>query len=142
MFGKLAIAIIMAATFVTPAMSQDYRGHQRHFEDRRGEWQERSRDERMFDGIVGLTTGMLIGTEVARPHRDDPRFSSPPPRYHGPRHFDDRPRYDRPRFDYGRRFQAWSPSWYRWCSENYRTFNPRSGFILGRDGRREFCVVR
>lgn len=37
--------------------------------------------------------------------------------------------------------QPWTNAWYRWCAENYRSFNPRTGTYIGRDGYEYFCVV-
>lgn len=97
--------------------------------------------ERPFRGIVGLTTGTLHDSEIGR-YGDDHRFAPRPPRFHGPPETDVRPRYRGPKGVHERRAAAWSPTWYRWCADRYRTFNPRTGTIMGRDGRPEFCTVR
>ncbi|MBY3433780.1 BA14K family protein [Rhizobium laguerreae] len=46
------------------------------------------------------------------------------------------------------RFQArrvslrpWSPGWHRWCDARHRSFDPRSGTYIDRNGRQRFCEV-
>jgi len=34
---------------------------------------------------------------------------------------------------------AWTPAWYAYCRNKYRSFDPASGTFLGYDGRRHFC---
>nr|WP_255561389.1 BA14K family protein [Pseudohoeflea sp. DP4N28-3] len=41
----------------------------------------------------------------------------------------------------GGRYEPWSPSWYRYCDNKYRSFNPNTGTYRGYDGRDHFCVV-
>ena len=38
-------------------------------------------------------------------------------------------------------FEPWSPEWYRFCEDSYRSFNPRTGTFRGYDGREHFCVA-
>jgi hypothetical protein len=33
----------------------------------------------------------------------------------------------------------WTPAWYAYCRNKYRSFDPRSGTFLGYDGHRHFC---
>lgn len=40
---------------------------------------------------------------------------------------------------YRGRYRAWSPEWYAYCSRKYRSFNPRTGYFLGYDGKYHFC---
>lgn len=35
--------------------------------------------------------------------------------------------------------QPWSPEWYRYCSDRYRTFDAHSGTFTGYDGLQHFC---
>jgi hypothetical protein len=96
------------------------RHHPQH-QDRR----HRQSDEDLAIGILGLATGIIIGGAIVG---DDRRYAPPPP----PRYRPHRPH----RYDYVR---AWSPEWYQWCSARYRSFNPRTGFFVARDGVRQFC---
>lgn len=136
------IAAIMALCIIaTPlaAAAQEFHDRPRHFD-----WDHAHRADRHHDrpsdrdlivgGIVGLATGLYVGSVII----DEPRYEHrlpPPPRWHEPRrprYYDDGPRYAR----------AWSPAWYRWCSQIHRSFDPRSGTFIGRDGRERFCEVR
>lgn len=86
-------------------------------------------------GIAGLAAGVIAGAVIASP---------PPPRryYYVP---DDEPRvyyrssYVRP--VYRGSIEPWSRSWYRYCSDRYRSFDPRSGTYMGYDGEAHFCVA-
>jgi BA14K-like protein len=42
---------------------------------------------------------------------------------------------------YGGALEPWSPEWYDYCSDRYRSFSPRSGTFIGYDGREHFCVA-
>ncbi len=142
---KIAAALIALSVVATPlsATAQEFRDGPRHFErDRdhghRPDRHHRDRDRHsdrdlVIGGIVGLTTGLFVGSVIV----DQPRYERrmPPPRWHeprGPRYYNDGPRYVR----------AWSPAWYRWCSQMYRSFDPRSGTFIGRGGRERFCEMR
>lgn len=35
--------------------------------------------------------------------------------------------------------EPWSADWYQYCSHRYRSFDARTGTVLGSDGRRHFC---
>ncbi len=34
---------------------------------------------------------------------------------------------------------AWSPEWYTYCAQRYRSFDARSGYFTGYDGLPYFC---
>jgi hypothetical protein len=142
---KFAAAAIMALSVIAmplAASAQEFRDGPRHFERDRDHGHrpyrhhDRPSDRDMIvGGIVGLTTGLFVGNVIVDEPRYDRRMPPPPPRYYGhrePRYFDDGPRFAR----------TWSPGWYRWCSQVHRSFNPRTGMFIGRDGRRHFCEVR
>ena len=38
-------------------------------------------------------------------------------------------------------YEPWTQSWYDYCSQRYRTFNPNSGTFVGYDGREHFCTA-
>jgi hypothetical protein len=76
-------------------------------------------------GILGLAAGAMIGSAIV----DDRRYAPPPP-----------PRFRPPVREYRYGFiRPWSPEWYRWCSNRYRSFNPRTGTFIAYDGVRQFC---
>jgi hypothetical protein len=35
--------------------------------------------------------------------------------------------------------QPWTPAWYEYCSQKYKTFDARTGYYNGLDGQRHFC---
>ena len=37
--------------------------------------------------------------------------------------------------------EPWSPEWFRYCGDRYRTFNPDTGTFIGYDGEEHFCVA-
>ncbi|WP_327210656.1 BA14K family protein [Rhizobium leguminosarum] len=141
--NRIATALAAAAVAFSaaqPAFSQEFRhdgprggDHRppvvRHDDHRNHHY---GRDAAIVGGI-GIATGLLIGGLVVdRPPPPPPRwdrFPPPPP-----------PRWDRG-YDAPRFARPWSPGWYRWCSENHRFFDPRTGTFVGRDGRRHFCEV-
>jgi hypothetical protein len=78
-----------------------------------------------------LATGALIGSAIVDDRRHDRRYAPPPP---------PPPRFRPPVRDYRQSFiRPWSPDWYRWCSNRYRSFNPRTGTFIAYDGVRQFC---
>lgn len=94
----------------------DWRRHQpnysRYYQRR---WHRRSNDW-VGPGIAGFAAGALLGGVVA------PNVYSPPRVIYTPR---------------GHR--PWTASWYRYCENRYRSFDPASGTFLGYDGRRHMC---
>jgi hypothetical protein len=42
---------------------------------------------------------------------------------------------------YGGALEPWTPEWYRYCEDRYRSFNARTGTFTGYDGRRHFCTA-
>ena len=69
-------------------------------------------------GVIGLATGAIIAGSLAQPRTvtvyEDPVY-------------------------YGGAPRPWTPSWYAYCSERYRSFNPSTGTFRGYDGRNHFC---
>ncbi|MEJ6783902.1 BA14K family protein [Aminobacter sp. Piv2-1] len=46
--------------------------------------------------------------------------------------------------NYGRGYSSvepWTPEWYEYCSDRYRSFKPRTGTFTGYDGQQHFCVA-
>ena len=84
--------------------------------------------------------------------RPDRRWPDRPPGRPGPRGGPDLPVQPRPRpvreypetvylDDYAGAYEPWSAGWYEYCSDRYRSFNPRSGTFVGYDGAEHFCVA-
>ncbi|MGO4449154.1 BA14K family protein [Phyllobacterium sp. TAF24] len=141
MFKSMKIAILATAAFATIAVplassasADDWgwrdRGYYRHHRGHRG-------GDALAAGAIGLAAGALIGGALAQPREPDVVY----------RDYDDRPVYRaapvrvyrevRPAY-YGSA-QPWSQSWYRYCADRYRSFNPETGTFRGYDGREYFC---
>ena len=37
--------------------------------------------------------------------------------------------------------EPWSPEWFRYCGDRYRSFDPDTGTFIGYDGEAHFCVA-
>lgn len=59
-------------------------------------------------------------------------------RHNGIRHCHKARRYV-PARTYYKRPRAWTRAWYRYCSNKYRSFNPRTGYFTTYSGRKRFC---
>ena len=83
-------------------------------------------------GILGFTAGALLSGAFARPRYYDyyepaPIYAAPPRVVYGPAPV----YYSRP--------DPWTPEWYAYCSDRYRSFNDQTGYFLGYDGNYHFC---
>ena len=89
-------------------------------------------------GVLGLAVGALAAGALAPPYRPvygEPVYAAPPP---PPPTF--RRHYVDPAY-YRAGLEPWSPEWYRYCGDRYRSFDPNSGTFIGYDGREHFCVA-
>lgn len=94
-------------------------------------------NDAIIAGTAGFAVGTLFGHATAYP--------PPPPRYGyyaPPRAVYVEPgvRYAPRRtvVTYGRPAPG-TQAWYAYCSDKYRSFDPRSGTFIGRDGSRHTC---
>ncbi len=132
-FIKAAVLSVAAAAMVLPTFGTAQAGDD---------------DDLLAAGAVGLVTGALIGTAIGSQPRyyGEPErvYIDPEPEYYEPRPvFRPRPVY-RPVYrpvveSYG--LEPWTPEWYRYCSQRYRSFDPDSGTFVGYDGRSHFCTA-
>jgi BA14K-like protein len=75
-------------------------------------------------GLIGLGVGAAIGAAIAPPVVVAPAYAPPPaPVVYAPA-------YGPP---------AWTPEWYSYCAQRYRSFNARSGYFIGYDGQPHLC---
>jgi len=72
-------------------------------------------------GLIGLGVGAAIGTALAAP-----AGPPPPPGVYAPV----AGAYGPP---------AWTPEWYTYCAQRYRSFNSHTGYFTGYDGQPYFC---
>jgi hypothetical protein len=144
-------ALLAAAVTLTPmaAATQAEAGDRYYRHHHRG-------DDALALGVIGLATGVIVGSALANPPPqrrvyvdrpvsvyDEPGYyvdDYPPP---PPRHtYRPRPVYQQPRpvvQSYG--IEPWTGAWYDYCAERYRSFNPRTGTFVGYDGRTHFCTA-
>lgn len=70
-------------------------------------------------GAIGFTAGAILGSAITQAHQ--PRVV-----YHQPVVVHARP-------------AAWTPAWYSYCSNRYRSFNPHTGYFTAYSGAQVFC---
>ncbi|AOF88516.1 BA14K family protein [Sinorhizobium sp. RAC02] len=109
-----------------------YRKPRRHHRDRDRDY---GRDA-VIGGALGLATGVIIGGALASQPRYEERRYVDPDYYPEPE----------PRVIYRRQvvapsYEPWTQSWYDYCSQRYRSFNPNTGTFVGYDGREHFCTA-
>lgn len=133
-FKTIILSAAVAATTLSalPAAEagERWRRYDRHHSNNGGEI--------LAAGALGLMAGALIAGSANRPQpvydydyyepRQQPRtYYRPAPQ----------PVYARG----GYAMEPWTPEWYRYCSDRYRSFKPRSGTFTGYDGVERFCVA-
>jgi hypothetical protein len=135
------LSAALAATTLTTLAPADAHDHWRH---------HGNGDAALAAGVLGLAVGAIAGSALAdnppyRPVYDEPVYDEPiyeEPAYSRPVIV--RPRPVRPYYteyrDVGS-LQPWSPEWYRWCGDTYRSFDPDNGTFVGYDGEQHFCVA-
>jgi len=150
---KLSITLLTAATAFAPiatgtayAGEEEFRYHQgqtgwnnpddnrrwvrpgdrRHGGNRINRRHHNNHNNSIALGIIGLGAAAIIGGAIA--NSNNPRVI-----YRQP---------TAPRAVHGGRYEPWSPSWYRYCSKKFRSFNASTGTYRGYDGRDHFCVAR
>ncbi|PWL17272.1 BA14K family protein [Falsochrobactrum shanghaiense] len=90
-------------------------------------------------GVIGLAAGALIGSALSQPQQrvyvePAPVYAPPPP----PAYY---PAPPARAVQYRADFEPWSRSWYDYCSDRYRSFNPTTGTYRGYDGQDHFCTA-
>jgi hypothetical protein len=76
-------------------------------------------------GLLGFGIGAIVGSALTpREVYVVPDYDDYEPAYYGPAAYGPPP---------------WSPEWYSYCTSRYRSFNPRTGYFMGYDGRPYFC---
>lgn len=141
-FCKTAIlsAAVAATTFTTlPANAGDHRWRRHHGHHYSGS------NDLAVAGILGLAAGALVVGLASQPAYREPVYVNPY-RQPRPRPYRQYPAtYDEQDVvyadDYGGSMEPWSPEWYEYCSNRYRSFSARSGTFTGYDGQEHFCIA-
>lgn len=95
-------------------------------------------------GVIGLAAGVILGEALSGPDYIAPAqrpYQPPRPAYHPPRPasayqppvvaYNPPPSYAAP--------QPWSPAWFAYCTNKYRSFNPNTGTYRTYSGQDRFC---
>jgi hypothetical protein len=134
----LVLSAAVAATTLTATAGVVEARDRRGWND--GGYREHRRDrnrDALIGGALGLATGVIIGGALASQPRYEERRYVEPEYYPEPE----------PRVIYRRQpvytpsYEPWTQSWYDYCSQRYRSFNPNSGTFVGYDGREHFCTA-
>ncbi len=83
-------------------------------------------------GAFGFAAGAILGSTLSQPRY----YYEPAPVYVAPRYV--APAYVQPSYVYAAP-APWTPGWYAYCEDRYRSFNPRTGYFVGYDGGYHFC---
>ena len=128
---KAAALSVAAAAIVLPTFGTAQATHRRE-----------SHSDAWAAGAAGLVAGTLIGGAIAsQPRYSEPTYIDPEPEYYEPRPvYRARPVY-RPVVVETYGVEPWTPEWYRYCSQRYRSFDPDSGTFVGYEGMRHFCAA-
>ncbi|WP_018429000.1 BA14K family protein [Hoeflea sp. 108] len=101
-------------------------------------------------GALGLIAGAVIAGSANRqqPVYDDYYDDyQPQPRrvyrqdYYGQDYYRPAPVQRRVVYRDSYAVEPWTPEWYSYCSDRYRSFKPRSGTFTGYDGQEHFCTA-
>lgn len=107
-----------------------------------------SRDDALGIAILGVVGGVIIGSalnqnrqqHVVRQPQYQPQYK--PRHYQNTRQFPPAPRRNEPRvITLNGSLEPWTASWYNYCDDRYRSFNPKTGTYRGYDGKDHFCVA-
>ena len=125
----LSVAVAATTLAVLPAANAG----DRHWRNRHHYHHHSNSGDLAAAGILGLAAGALVVGLASQP---EPVYANP---YRQPR---PRPVREYPETVYlDGAFEPWSSEWYDYCSDRYRSFDPRSGTFMGYDGREHFCVA-
>ena len=111
-----AAALIGAAALTLSAPAEAGRGYYRHGDG--GGWGA---------GLLGFGIGAIVGSALT------PRevYIEPDDDYE--------PAYGPAAYGPGYGPPPWTPEWYTYCAQRYRSFNARTGYFRGYDGLPYFC---
>jgi hypothetical protein len=128
---SVAIAATMLATLPAANAGDRYwrhqGGHGRYYQN------YSSGSDIAVAGILGLAAGALVVGLATQP---EPVYANP---YRQPR---PRPIREYPEEAYySGALEPWSPGWYGYCEDRYRSFKPRTGTFTGYDGQEHFCIA-
>ncbi|MDI6027138.1 BA14K family protein [Corticibacterium sp. UT-5YL-CI-8] len=155
-FLKTAVLGTAVAASTLTALSAAYAGdgwrrHYRDYDRPRYEYRHRNNGgDALAAGVLGLAAGALIVGALNNQRAPDPDYYDPPLR-RSPmerpapvRNYypvAPEPGYSGGYANYRPSIEPWTPEWYAYCQDRYRSFQPRSGTFTGYDGQQHFCVA-
>ena len=129
--GALLVPNLTTAEAAPKHGWRDHGGHNQQHRKRPNPKRHKNNDNlgaAVAAGIIGLAAGAILLGATSQPSYAGPPAQPhyPPPPYPGPA-----------AGPVG--FQPWSPAWYRYCSQKYRSFNPATGTYMTYRGVERFC---
>ncbi len=127
-------AVVLSSVPMADAGDRHYRKHR----------VERNHDQvgnAIGAGIIGLALGAIIVGIATDSQNARDRDHNP---YMRPRPAPDRPQFGftpPQRAGYAGSLEPWSPGWYDYCEQRYRSFDPSSGTFTTYEGEKRFCVA-
>jgi len=133
------LSAALAATTLTALAPAEARDRWRHHH-----YHHNNGGDLVAAGVLGLAVGAIAAGALAeppyRPVYDEPIYETP--RDPLPRPRPQRPYHAEPiYYEDGGGLEPWSPEWFRYCGDTYRSFNPDTGTFMGYDGLEHFCVA-
>ena len=146
-FAKTTIlAVASLAAIAAPLASASADSWGRPGWDRGGDWgrhHHRGNGDAVAAGVIGLAAGALIGSALSQPQptyvQPAPIYDAPPP---PPAYYPAPPPPRQVTYYRQAGFEPWSRSWYNYCSDRYRSFNPNTGTYRGYDVRDHFFTAK
>lgn len=139
----LGLAVAATTLSVLPSAQAGDRWNNRHGNYGRhyngGYYRHGNNGDLVAAGVLGLAVGALVAGAATAPPRQyyEPAYRDyppPPPRAYR------RAYIEEPRVVYAEgALEPWSPEWYDYCQDRYRSFNARTGTFTGYDGVKRFC---
>ncbi len=131
-FKTASLSVAVAATTLGTLPAADagdryWRNNGRHYHHRHSD-----SGDLAAAGILGLAAGALVVGLASQPAPVYDYSYRRPTRVYRERVYVN---------DYAGGLEPWSPEWYDYCSDRYRSFSPRSGTFVGYDGREHFCAA-
>ncbi|ENN93891.1 BA14K family protein [Bartonella bovis] len=93
-------------------------------------------------GVLGLATGAILGNVLTKPAQPQIIYQAPYPQNQVIYQEIPQPQvvYQvHPTVTYQSTYQPWTSQWLQYCTQKYRSFNPKTGTFRGYDGLDHFC---
>lgn len=146
---KIIKSIVIAASIAAVSIGSvsSAQAHKIHVKHKHQVQKQHNGNNAVVWGVIGLAAGAIIAGSVNN-NSSQRRVVKPQRQYPGVNHYPQAPRKAHRQIrrhqssQQAQRYAPWSKSWYNYCDNKYRSFNPRTGTFRGYDGRDHFCVVR